>query len=90
MLYSLNYEIDMYHKIAILSTSPCFEISSQKGCLFSRGAWGANKCIEFSGSVQLCGNRLAVTYFSPRVSFSAIFCPMFIAFLQPEIQSTID
>ena len=29
-------------------------------------------------------------YFRPRVSFSANFCPMFIAFLHPEIQSAID
>ena len=51
---------------------------------------GANKRMYFSGSLQLCGNRLAVKYFRPRGSFSANFCPLFTAFLQPEIQSAID
>ena len=33
----------------------------------------------FSGSVQLCGNKLAVICFRPGGSFSANFCQMFIA-----------
>ena len=43
----------------------------------------------FSYSVQLCGNRLAV-HILGLGSFSANFCPMFIAFVQPEIQSAIN
>ena len=34
--------------------------------------------------------RISCVYVRPRGSFSANFCPMFIAFLQPEIQSAID
>ena len=44
----------------------------------------ANKCMLYSGSVQLCGNRLAVTYFRPRCS-SADSCPMFVAILEPQV-----
>ena len=44
----------------------------------------------FSSSMQLCGNRLAMIYFRPRVSFSANLCPMFIPFLEPAIQSAIN
>ena len=40
-----------------------------KGCIFS---WGANKRMQFSGSMQSCGNRLAIIYFRPRVSFLLI------------------
>ena len=29
----------LYRKIGILNTSPIFEISSQNGCLFSRGSY---------------------------------------------------
>ena len=36
-LYSMNREV--YRKIGILSTSAYFEISSQNGYLFSRGAY---------------------------------------------------
>ena len=38
------------------------------GCLYS---WGANKHMYYSGSIQLCGNELAVTHFRLRGSF---FC----------------
>ena len=34
--------------------------------------------------------RISYVYFRPRGSFSANFCSIFIAFLQPEIQSAID
>ena len=63
------------------------------GCLFSRGAYFHGVLINTCNFLVACsyvGTDLAVIYFSPRGSFTAIFCPIFIAFLQPEIQSAID
>ena len=50
-------------------------------------SWDANKHMEFSGSMQLCGNGLLVT---PRGSFPADFHLLLIGFLPLEIQSAID
>ena len=38
----------------------------------------------------MCRNEVAVYILGLEVLLSANFCPMFIAFLQPEIQSGID
>ena len=56
-----------------------------EGCLF---LWGANKCMYYSGSaqLQLCGSGLALYILGLEVHF----CPLFTAFLQPEIQSAIN
>ena len=64
---------------------PIFE-----GCLFS---WSANKriiLIYIFWQREVVWERISCVYFRPRGSFSANFCPMFIAFLQPGVQSAID
>ena len=73
---------------------PIFEISSQNGCLFSRGAYFhgvlMNACNFLVARNLIVWERISCAYFRPRGSFSANFCPIFTAFLQPEIQSAID
>ena len=66
---------------------PIFEISSQDGCLFLRGAYFHGVLINGCNflAVYSCVDRLAVIYLG---TFN--FCSMFIAYLQPEIQSAID
>ena len=54
------------------------------------GAYNHGVLINTSISVQLCGNGLVGIYYRPRDSFSADFCLMLVAFLEPEIQSAIN
>ena len=59
---------------------PIFKISSQNGCLFSSGAYFHGVLINTCNFLAACScvGRLAVIYFMPRCSFSAL-CPVFIA-----------
>ena len=90
----LHYCKVRYRKIRILSTSAYFKIGSQNGCLFSKGAYFhgvlINTCNFLVSLIVVVWEQISCVYFKPRGSFSATFCPLFIAFLQPEIQSAID
>ena len=77
------------------ATVPVFEMSSQMGTYFQGVCIFISQLIRSSTTVHYQKITCVYQYphgiyFRSRVSFSANYCAMFIAFLQPEIQSTID
>ena len=60
-----------------------------EGCLFLRGAYFHGVLILACNFLVVgsCVERISSAYFRPRGSFSANFCPLFIAFLQPDTVS---
>ena len=65
-----------YCKIRILSTGAYIRNQQPGWVLIFEGAYFHGVLINECGSMQLCGNRLAVIYFRPRGSFPASFCPI--------------
>ena len=60
------------------------------GTVFSRSAYFHAVLINACNFLVECSCVGTDVHFRPRGSFSTNFCPMFIAFLQLEIQSVID